>query len=648
VVATQTLTAQITRVSLTVLPADISADLTRDPAGTFSGTVSLPVGAQTVTASAWAGITLAGTGAASVSVIKGQTAQLQITVLDATGPAPLPDHSPVVTSLAASATAVALGDHVSLVATALDADGDAITFAWSAAPAGCGTFETPGSASTTCTAAVVGTCAITLTASARGQSDSRSTSILVSPPASGGPTPKLVQHVSSSADEQNGPTGNDFKFTLPNPVLAGNCLILGLSYAWSATRTVSVGDDNRNAWPASPAVTTDDGATVNSSIFVLPNANAGATTITVHFDALLTTFQYTVSEFNNIATVTPINGSAGQAAAVSANKISTGSFTPGNNDANGGNLIWAYFANDSTPFATVPTTYAAGGSFSLLDASIGTNSAQLPHGAEYFVQTAAAAIDPSMTLTGGGADTWNGVAVALKAASAGNAPAAGIRIVSLVHETNSAPPTTWVAQFPSQGNLSVVRTNGDAELTSITDSNGNTYTRSVADPQIWHADNVTPGLDLKVTLTYSAPPANRTMLLFDIKGAATEPEDGSAQPPGGIAPTTAGPYDLTDSPIITPVSPGLTIAGLQMGIGPVDGFAAGAPAGAIYDFVYHTNDGDGDRMDSGDGAAHFYNSDLTPEHWNWHIPNVDGASSASIFSRSAVHFKAAPTGGASK
>ena len=460
-------------------------------------------------------------------------------------------------------------------------------------------------------------------------------------------TPTLVQHTTSSSNEQNAPiSNNNFTFTLPNKVLAGNCLVLGLSYAWSATRTVSVSDNNGNTWPPSPAVTTNNGATVISSIFVLPNANAGATTITVHFDALLTTFQYTVSEFNNIATVTPVNGSAGQAAAVSANTISTGSFTPGNNDA-GGNLIWAYFANDSTPFATVPTSYAAGGSFSLLDASIGTHSAQLPHGAEYFVQATAAAINPSMTLTGSfSGDTWNGVAVALKAATAGTAPAAtGIRIISVVHETNQAPPTTWVAQFPSQGNLIVVRTNGDFNLTSITDSNNNTYVRSVISPQIWHADSATTGINLKVTLHYSAVPGNRTMLLYDVTGAAASPEDGHLQNTDSTAPTTTNPYDLNDSPIITPASAnGLTIACLTMGIGPVSGLVTGAPAGAIYDFVYYTNDGDGDRMDSGDGAAHYYNtSDVAAEHWNWHIPNAAGVSSASLFSGSAAHFKAAAT-----
>jgi hypothetical protein len=204
------------------MPANVSADLTRDPPGTFSGTLSVLAGAQTVTASAWAGTTLAGSGSGSVTVAKGQTAQLFIATLDATGPAALPDHSPVVTSLAGSATAVALGDRVSLVVTAVDADGDAITFGWSAAPAGCGTFSAPGSASTTWTSAAVGICAVTVTTSARGQRDSRSTSILVSAPGGGAPTPTLVQHVSSSTNPVGiGIPGNDFKFTLPENVGQG-------------------------------------------------------------------------------------------------------------------------------------------------------------------------------------------------------------------------------------------------------------------------------------------------------------------------------------------------------------------------------------------------------------------------------------------
>jgi len=156
--------------------------------------------------------------------------------------------------------------------------------------------------------------------------------------------------------------------------------------------------------------------------------------------------------------------------------VSTGSFTPANNDAAGGNLIWAYFADDSTPFAAVPTTVAAGGSFTLLDALDRHQQRVAPARVDVFRPADGRRDQSKNDPHWRGSDTWNGVAVALKAAAAGTAPAAsGIRIVSLVHETNGAPPATWVAQFPSQGNLIVVRVNDDPNLTSITDSNGNTY-----------------------------------------------------------------------------------------------------------------------------------------------------------------------------
>jgi len=89
----------------------------------------------------------------------------------------------------------------------------------------------------------------------------------------------------------------------------------------------------------------------------------------------------------------------------------------------------------------------------------------------YFVQPTAAAINPRMTLTGGGSDTWNGVAVALKAAAQDGARLPPHPQRQPGSRDQRAPPATWVAQFPSQGNLIVVRVNDDPNLTSITDSN---------------------------------------------------------------------------------------------------------------------------------------------------------------------------------
>jgi hypothetical protein len=187
-VTAQVASAQITRVSVTVSPAGLSGDLTPGSSSTFSGTFDVPAGVQqTVTANAFANTTLVATGAGTATALKGQTAQLSIFALDVTGPAPLPDHSPVITSLSASATTVPVGGQVSLAAAAMDADGDNIAFDWSNTPAGCGTFATPGSASTTWTAGAAGTCVITAMASAKGLSDSKTTSIQVTPAGPGFP-----------------------------------------------------------------------------------------------------------------------------------------------------------------------------------------------------------------------------------------------------------------------------------------------------------------------------------------------------------------------------------------------------------------------------------------------------------------------------
>jgi len=366
-VTAQTSGALITRVSVTVTPANVPVDLTRDTGGTFSGTLSAPAGSQTVTATVFAGTTQVGSGSGSTVVVAGQTVPLSITVSDGTGPAPGPDHSPAITALTQSSGSVLLGGQVSLSATAVDADNDAITYAWSAAPTGCGTFTAPASASTTLTATAVGTCTVTITATAKGKSDSKSASIQVS--AQPG-TPALVQHLASSSNPRGiGNPGNNYRFFLPNPVRPGNCLILGITYPRSTTRTVSITDTAGNDWTGTLAVRASDPSTpVTSDIYVLPGAMAGVTQITVGFDTDLDSFQYTASEFNNVALSAPVSGSSKTTAAAAINGVATlssGSFTPANNDANGGSLIWSYFANNSFGNGH-PTDFTAGSGFTAL------------------------------------------------------------------------------------------------------------------------------------------------------------------------------------------------------------------------------------------------------------------------------------------
>src|SRR4051812_34231290 len=173
--------AQVTHVRVTITPAGVVRDLTVDPLDPtrFTGTFGVPVGTQIVTVEAFsAGEKSVGTGIATVSVLKNATAQAQIRILDSTGPAPGPDHSPVVTSLV-TPTSAQVDDQLPVSATAMDADQDPMTFAWTASPAGCGTFAAPAASATTFTAKLLGTCTVTFTVTANAKSDSKSAPIAI-------------------------------------------------------------------------------------------------------------------------------------------------------------------------------------------------------------------------------------------------------------------------------------------------------------------------------------------------------------------------------------------------------------------------------------------------------------------------------------
>src|SRR6185437_12822866 len=128
-----------------------------------------------------------------------------------------------------------------------------------------------------------------------------------------GPTltvPVLMQHVSSESNPfpGNGISGNNFKLRFPNPVQAGDAIVLGISYPHGSTPTIT--DNLGNTWPGTAACTADNGSgNIVSAIYVLPNSAGGTTAspgvVTVAFGAALQPFEYTISEFNNIATSSP-------------------------------------------------------------------------------------------------------------------------------------------------------------------------------------------------------------------------------------------------------------------------------------------------------------------------------------------------------
>jgi len=464
-------------------------------------------------------------------------------------------------------------------------------------------------------------------------------------------TPTLVQHMASSTNPIgiSGNAGNAFRFNLPNPVGAGNCLVLGISYGYSPTRTVAIADDSGNAWSVSPAATVTDRGNLISSIFVLPKAHPGPTRVTVTFDADLYNFQYALSEFYNVDGASPLNGISASSTTSTINgtgTLSSGAFTPGtNNDAAGGNLIWTYFASNSDGSTHTVTNWTAGPGFKSLHSDIGWHDQGMPTASEYFVQTAQGPINPGISVTSTGSDSYNAVSVALKASWAGTAPSSdGIRIVrqNISSLGNFTGVTNWTVQFPSAGNLIVLTTPQSSVMptTSITDSAGNTwvkYAPDSEDPQIWYVANAVADPNLKITFHMSrAPTGAQSALMYDIVGADPNPVDAQAET---LNATVTGAH-LADSPVITPGSlNGLTIAAITLGQGPISQLDAGAPPGAVFDYVSYSNEIDTDLMDNADGRAHLYNSDLTQEHWNWLLV---GPTANNNYASVALHFRAAP------
>ena len=99
------------------------------------------------------------------------------------------DRPPVISGLSSSRSTALVGADVALTVTASDPDSDPLSYAWSAAPQGCGTFSSTTTAATVLTTAALGTCTVTATVTAAGVSVNRSVTVSVVATLPPGPAP---------------------------------------------------------------------------------------------------------------------------------------------------------------------------------------------------------------------------------------------------------------------------------------------------------------------------------------------------------------------------------------------------------------------------------------------------------------------------
>lgn len=184
-ISAMTSSQAITSITIEAQPANIIRDLAYNKtAATFSGSLMLPAGTQTLTARAYVDTQAVGQGAATVTIVAGQTASVFLKILDTSAPTPMPDSSPGIVALVLSTTRPTVGQPVTMSVSAADPNGDPLSYAWTSNCTS-GSFSTTSSADTTWTNTAVGVCTVTATVTAKGKSASQQVDIVTLDVASG-------------------------------------------------------------------------------------------------------------------------------------------------------------------------------------------------------------------------------------------------------------------------------------------------------------------------------------------------------------------------------------------------------------------------------------------------------------------------------
>jgi hypothetical protein len=451
----------------------------------------------------------------------------------------------------------------------------------------------------------------------------------------GSPCPTLVQHVSYGGAA--GQTYTTMKFHLPNPTLGGsqsqgdttnNLLICGVSWDTAATATFS--DNKSNSWVDGP--TSSDGTRKIALKYVLGVA-AGTQDLTLTLSAAEYNIHFECSEFYNVATSSAVDGTATSTSGTTGPTIPAGSITTTTNN----DLIYYYAIDDGWLCCTAVSAWQVGNGFNLLSAD-----RHLGHAAQYAVWGSNGAINPTMMAQQGTHDTFGAAAIAFKAATAGTAPSAGIRIKCLAHTSLNA--AAYKTQFACPGaNLIVTATaenTSQNSITSVTDDDSNAYTKiSVGSdyPQMFYAANATLTNNNSRIMTFNNANSGVTAiaLIYGITGADTSPlgATATAAPPdqkaagGANCPGAAG-SDTDHSPDITTTrANSLVIAAENNGTGPECGLRG---TGYVLDSTWYNGQDDSSTglLESSSGYGHIYASSVATYdfHWDWANATLSGAT----------------------
>lgn len=444
-------------------------------------------------------------------------------------------------------------------------------------------------------------------------------------------TPKLVHSRSLSTARE---TGNNFRIQYGGPVgtgtLGSNLLTLRITYPHGSS--VSAISDNKSSTYTLGATADSGSGGWVTSLYYVPGVSAGITQITVSFSASVSDWHGAVQEYSGVATSSPGDGTCSSSTAAPTNVQCSAAIQTGTN----GDLIvastMAVGGSSSRLCGNTSSSMAPGTGFMLDSADTYCSDAD-----EEFVQTSAGAITPSFTISGN-TSTYNIVAMAFRAASGAGTTPTGMYILHQQHLQISEGSNTQVSYFVSSGNLIVASldvgsTNSGGNIVTIdTCTPSNTWTKRTPAgtdmPQILFIPSAAASTNLKCTVHSGQPTDTGIIVIYDVVGAASSPEDVDSD--GVFASGTA----LTNLPDITPTTqPGIAFAAENTGTGP----STAVGSGFLWDNTPYTGETDQGQLNNGDGWQHFFYTSTAQIPFSW-----TQAVSSSTMQAFAIAFKAGP------
>jgi hypothetical protein len=460
-----------------------------------------------------------------------------------------------------------------------------------------------------------------------------------------GATPTLVQHVTGPQSELLSVTDSltDYIIQLLNPVGSGNCVLVSVTHDNGSSATESVTDDQGNTYVLLNRVN-DTTRGQFASVFGCFNATAGALKITVTFSVATVAIWGCSTEYCNVTTAAMVDVSSGNAS--SGTSVTAGSITPTGN----GDLLYQVMFNDGSG---VPMTGFTVGSQSNITWALIAAEKVFGTAVQYGVYTSISAINPTFTIAP--TSNWISIAVALKSASAGTPPAAGIRVVGVQHNNTLNETATTVTFFWPVGargntNLLAIAYVGSAvsprSITGVTDSSSNTWTQAGtgaandSQVQIFYAASATAVglLTVTVSLTGTNVGHGGTYMAFEVEGAATSPFDTSSTATGN---NSSG--NITADSITPSTANGLVISAIGNAFNTTTGITT---SGSNFISIRSTGEVDPTTNDENNGWSINYNPNTSAIVNVYTHDTVDAAGSGNWAAISAA-FKAPASGGPS-